>query len=1281
MRRMKGRGSGGDDTGGNARQGTAESAGSVGKRTLVETAFAAPSSTVPGKHTLTESVVIQRRSERDVAANAGPPLPAGGGTPLPANLRTLMESLLGADFASVRVHQTPYAQAIGARAFTRGDDLYFAPGAYEPESPHGRELLGHELTHVVQQRQGRVPVTSQVGGAPANDDPALEQEADQMGAKVALAERPAGPSMTAAAPPQNAQPVQLKMEADADHGATPAGPHVDELAEPEAGAEPDVASGPPIQRKPGPKKRQYIPFKIVVSRDMTGEELKATANLQVFGVAHVRSEWKYVKDAYTTADSPVQISVEVSLLRRVRGALNAQSGIDIDETGKVAGADARAKDFLAQPDSDAKSALLAEIDRRYHARSGTAPGAKIKPGEAGNRELWNSIRDEVLFQHQYIANLPPKVKELIKFSVKGKELTPADYEKLFALAKKIEAMPVGQANDYASKVTATPTDLDVFERSVDKYLAGAAARDKDNAERDTVHTKLVGLEEVYKKYQLYQSLVTSGSMSAIGAGIPGGGGNVGGGIVISREAEKLRQELEVDVKAHGFSGLDDFRAWIARFEQAFEKESVNIALDLLGKLAGNLFKEQERYRDPAQVSALHQKLGGMRSAYAELETHAAIYNEWVRTKDQHRIPGQGHLHPKSTRAEAMEAKQRAEAAKAKAMAQYEDVAADHPILEEEGLPDDKKLDKVALAKAGERELGGILQAQISRRMSDIGEAKGQIEGRHELIYKMDKLLPQFYAQQGIKPGSIHDLIIQAKMRSDAVLKLVKGLAITIVAVAVAVVSLGTATPAIVAAGAAGVGAGISAWQAYESYQEYTQEKDLADVGLAQDPSMGWLVLAVASAALDMAAAVKAVRALGKAAKALEAGGDLKSFLATVKELEKQGELTASVARATEKAAAARKGVQDASLELTKAMAGKAYSFPGPLLDPEVYAVVLKLARNAVKSKVYDAEKFITELRLARTDAKLADLSPQELAKAKQAWEAAKALEVAEGATRARLASHVSSAAKLDKLIEQVGDAAALERLLKVFPEAELDGILAQLKDAKTLVNILDHTGAETGAGIIRKRMAEGAKGFAKMNQFLERMAAGGKELAETTAVGSKAVIIDSQVAIALMKDADPALAAARPLQEGEMLWIAHIKSLPAGTELRVGNVTVGEVKGGVINLKGMPLEVTRDSTEYKNVLAALAKEKVGTKTGFGDRGVIADALFAKNEGNAVPKLLMADGDAVKKLFQMMGGDVVKVGGYEGLVKTYGSTGFEVAIEGRKLRIVPMPIPPIPPKGS
>jgi hypothetical protein len=38
---------------------------------------------------------------------------------------------------------------------------------------------------------------------------------------------------------------------------------------------------------------------------------------------------------------------------------------------------------------------------------------------------------------------------------------------------------------------------------------------------------------------------------------------------------------------------------------------------------------------------------------------------------------------------------------------------------------------------------------------------------------------------------------------------------------------------------------------------------------------------------------------------------------------------------------------------------------------------------------------------------------------------------------------------------------------------------------------------------------------------------------------------------------------------------------------------------------------------------------------------------------------------------MAGIDVQKAGGYPGLLKTYGTTGFNVTIEGRTLNIIPV----------
>lgn len=79
----------------------------------------------------------------------------GGGQPLPAKERAFFEPRFGRDFGNVRIHADASAAqaagAIGARAFTIGNDVAFGTGQYGPGTEHGRRLLAHELTHVVQQ--------------------------------------------------------------------------------------------------------------------------------------------------------------------------------------------------------------------------------------------------------------------------------------------------------------------------------------------------------------------------------------------------------------------------------------------------------------------------------------------------------------------------------------------------------------------------------------------------------------------------------------------------------------------------------------------------------------------------------------------------------------------------------------------------------------------------------------------------------------------------------------------------------------------------------------------------------------------------------------------------------------------------------------------------------------------------------------------------------------------------------------------------------------------------
>jgi len=80
------------------------------------------------------------------------------GLPLGATTRDFFEARFSRDFGQVRVRTDALAaqsaRAIGARAYTIGNQIIFAAGEFSPGTSHGQRLLAHELAHVVQQAQG-----------------------------------------------------------------------------------------------------------------------------------------------------------------------------------------------------------------------------------------------------------------------------------------------------------------------------------------------------------------------------------------------------------------------------------------------------------------------------------------------------------------------------------------------------------------------------------------------------------------------------------------------------------------------------------------------------------------------------------------------------------------------------------------------------------------------------------------------------------------------------------------------------------------------------------------------------------------------------------------------------------------------------------------------------------------------------------------------------------------------------------------------------------------------
>ncbi|MFJ8885962.1 DUF4157 domain-containing protein [Streptomyces sp. NPDC102402] len=89
------------------------------------------------------------------------------GKPLAAPVRRDMESRFRTDFSAVRLHTgaaaARSAQAIGARAYTSGSHVVIGAGGGD------KHTLAHELTHVVQQREGPVSGTATDHGFSVSD--------------------------------------------------------------------------------------------------------------------------------------------------------------------------------------------------------------------------------------------------------------------------------------------------------------------------------------------------------------------------------------------------------------------------------------------------------------------------------------------------------------------------------------------------------------------------------------------------------------------------------------------------------------------------------------------------------------------------------------------------------------------------------------------------------------------------------------------------------------------------------------------------------------------------------------------------------------------------------------------------------------------------------------------------------------------------------------------------------------------------------------------------------
>ena len=142
-----------------------------------------------------DSFALQRAAVNGTKSDTVPPIVhdvlRSSGQPLDSTTRAMMEPRFGHDFSHVRVHTdaraAESARAVNANAYTVGKHMVFDAGQYAPMTHSGQQLLAHELTHVMQQRNGTAK--HEVETRPALQDTSsstLESEALQNAARIGI---------------------------------------------------------------------------------------------------------------------------------------------------------------------------------------------------------------------------------------------------------------------------------------------------------------------------------------------------------------------------------------------------------------------------------------------------------------------------------------------------------------------------------------------------------------------------------------------------------------------------------------------------------------------------------------------------------------------------------------------------------------------------------------------------------------------------------------------------------------------------------------------------------------------------------------------------------------------------------------------------------------------------------------------------------------------------------------------------------------------------------------
>ncbi len=517
-----------------------------------------------------------------------------------------------------------------------------------------------------------------------------------------------------------------------------------------------------------------------------------------------------------------------------------------------------------------------------------------------------------------------------------------------------------QWEDYHNKTTQSTTDASVFRESAIKYLDKAQDRKSAVEKRDVLDTKLSNLEGLYSDYKMYkQSLVNSAMTNSMSSQSPMGTVDLSP-IVLH---PKWREELNEKAIQNGFKDLTDFENTINAYELAFRKETVRLADDYMQQYEHFLYLEEKRFEDKTFIKNLYQ-------SFASSGAKEDLIKGNQKKKSAFRMMNKTG----STAIESQRLDTYQEGSSSKALGIEKVKSLDSPLFKEKAFDFDKL---TTVESQGDFEK--VIRDFIASQRKNVSQTRKDLENNSEAVYKLNELLPYSFQIQGVSEGSIHQKIIEDKISDMVWTDILIGIATAIGAILIVVATWGAATP-IVAAGAV-ASLGISAYGVYEAMEDYSQANAAYEIGLLKDdPSLLWVVIAIAGAALDagaLAAVFKLSKPIAAAGKVFNETGDIATLQTKLAEIEG---LSAKIQTNIIKQAELKISFQQASKDFLKAS-----MTINSGINPAALPQLIKLARLSIQRGSTKFHQFLLELKFQKIIKDVDGLTADELKTLKEAF--------------------------------------------------------------------------------------------------------------------------------------------------------------------------------------------------------------------------------------------------------------------------------------------------------